>query len=106
VSWRNEMARERKVLEQEFHAQMLEICKREREIGRDPKLFERKIRELGGVSAAKYYLKPRSGPTQGFGALRRRQRLDLTVESLVLEDRLASLFTADELATAKKRLSE
>ena len=43
--------------------------------------------------------------SEGFGTLRLYDRLDLTVEAHVLKPEFASLFTAEEIDVAKKRLA-
>ena len=44
--------------------------------------------------------------SDGFVTLWERQRLDLTIENVVTDDRFAHLFTEDELAVARKRLDD
>src|SRR5712691_7084851 len=93
-------------LKRDFHAKMVEIAKGERAAGRNPVRFERMLADRGGWETAKKLLQPRHSAHQGFGALRQRQRPDLTVEYWVLQSPWSELFTEDELATAKRRLTE
>jgi hypothetical protein len=44
--------------------------------------------------------------SSGFSALYERGRLDLTVEALVGKPEFASLFTEDEIGTARQRLDQ
>jgi hypothetical protein len=44
--------------------------------------------------------------SDGFVSLWEKQRLDLTVEALVVEGRFAHLFTEDELGIARRRLDD
>ena len=98
------MAHEPNRVERDFHDQMLNICRQEREIGRNPKVFEEMLAKLGGLRTAKKLFKRRESAHIGFKALKQRRRADLTVEYLVLQFPWSSLFSEDELATAKRRL--
>jgi hypothetical protein len=100
------MASELDKVERDFHDQMLNICRREKEeAGRSPKVFEDMLAKLGGLHTAKKLLKRRQLAHIGFQALKHRRRADLTVEYLVLQVPWSSLFTEEELATARKRLA-
>jgi hypothetical protein len=57
----------------------------------------------GGLATAKKLL---LGKSAGFRVLDEKNRLDLSVESLVLRPKWAPLFTADELRIALLRLEE
>jgi hypothetical protein len=62
------------------------------------------IDDRGGVQTAKYLINAPK-PSDGYTALYERQRLDLTVEALVVEDsRWHVLFTAEEVQKAARRL--
>jgi hypothetical protein len=63
------------------------------------------IAQHGAVGAARRLL---GAPTvsDGFVLLWERQRLDLTVEALVLDPTFDDLFTAEEKSTAHARLEE
>ena len=97
---------DRSKLMRDFHEKMVEVAKGERAAGRNPVRFERMLAELGGCETAKKLLRPRHTAHQGFSALRQRQRADLTVEYWVLQSPWSELFTEDELAAAKRRLTE
>lgn len=72
------------------------------EIGYWGNYFLRSVKQNGGLSTAKRML--RKKPSKGFRALIEAGRLDLSLESLVLQPRFHDLFTKEELAEAKRRL--
>ena len=61
------------------------------------------LTEHGGVETARRLLPQMS---DGFTELWQRNRLDLTVEALVLQPRWASLFSGNEREMARGRLKE
>lgn len=63
------------------------------------------ISEYGGLATAKKLL-GEDKVHDGLTALYLCGRLDLTVEALVTKEKYKSLFTEEEIRTAKKRLSE
>ena len=66
--------------------------------------FLRSVRQEGGLAVAKKLLaKPTSN---GFEKLEEVQRMDLSVEALVLANSYAHLFTPKELRTAQQRLAQ
>jgi hypothetical protein len=65
--------------------------------GRQGKLYR------GGVETARYLLAKKSA---GFTILDKKNRLDLTMEQLMLSKKWAPLFTADELSSASLRLQQ
>ena len=74
-------------------------------LGYDAKAFAGMVAEHGWLDATKILLRP--GPPQaGFETLWRLDRLDLTVESIVLEDEWRELFADEELAVARQRLED
>jgi hypothetical protein len=60
------------------------------------------MERLGGIDTARRLLT--LPPSEGFGRLALMGRLDLTVETLILEPRWSDVFTDDERRTAKRRL--
>ncbi len=68
------MAQGSNQLEKEFHEQMLGICRREKEIGRNPTVFEDILKKLGGLQTAKRLLQRRDSAHTGFRALQQRRR--------------------------------
>lgn len=94
-------------LEKQFDEAMLTIYRRAKsEAKYNAAIFFRMLSERGGVVTAKYLINA-AKPSEGYTHLYERGRLDLTVEAMVVEDkRWNPLFTADELARARKRLSD
>lgn len=94
----NEATEFQAVLIEEVYLRILRECH----------LHEQELLEMiansSGLMAAKSLLNER--PVQvGFRGLRRRQRLDFTVEHLVIQPRWRHLFVDKEIATAMRRLS-
>jgi hypothetical protein len=64
------------------------------------------LTEKGGLRTAKTLIHA-SKPSDGYTALYLRDRLDLTVEALVIANpRWRTLFTDDEIRMARKRLKQ
>jgi hypothetical protein len=80
----------------------IDVC--ERELSYTPRYFKVMISELGALGAVRRLL--HTPVSDGFVLLWERQRLDLTVEALALDDRFAALFTDEERAIAHGRLDE
>lgn len=96
---------DQKELEKAFHRAMIEIYKEAKDLGYTASRFLRMVNEHGGVETAKLLLHS-NAVSEGYVALYERQRLDLTVEALVLQPAWIPLFTDAERAIAKKRLTE
>ena len=90
-------------LESEFHQEMLRIYEEAKEFGYYPNYFLGMVVERGGLSAAKHLISG-SQLSDGFVRLWEEERLDLSVEALVLQDPWSSLFIHEELAEARRRL--
>src|SRR5437867_1583410 len=89
-----------------FHKAMLAIYTRAKsECNYNATRFLNMVSESGGLKAAQNLLHA-NAVSVGFTALWERHRLDLTVEAVVLDPTWKELFTADELAIAKKRLKD
>ena len=73
--------------------------------GYRPTRFLQMVEEQGGVNAAKALLAPGRVP-DGFSTLWEKNRLDISVEYVVLDPRWRSLFTLGELQEAQRRLDE
>ena len=69
----------------------------------DPLGLKAMCHQYGALGAARKLLATRT-VSDGFVALWERERLDLTVEALVLNTQFTSLFTDDERTTARRRL--
>jgi hypothetical protein len=102
-------------LESRFHEAMLEIFKLAGEATRRRRpdgtiargywasYFLRGVRNHGGLNYARRLLH-KQGTTEGFERLKNEQRLDLTVEALVLRPEYAALFTDVERSIASRRI--
>lgn len=93
-------------LEAELHEEMLAVYDRiGRETGYWANRYRQSVKKVGGLQAAKNSLKPKSAPTKGLLKLTEIDRLDLSVEALVLQERWSSLFTPEELQVARSRIN-
>lgn len=94
-------------LEQRFGDEMIDKVYRTagKETGYWASYFLRAVKQHGGVAAAKRLL-AQKGLSKGLLKLREKDRLDLSMEALVLRPEYRALFTDDERATAARRLDE
>ncbi|NJL90662.1 MAG: hypothetical protein HC916_13405 [Coleofasciculaceae cyanobacterium SM2_1_6] len=93
-------------LEDRLHEEMIAIYQNVgRETGYWAHRYLQRVRRVGGLQAAKDWLKPTSNPTSGLQRLVEINRLDLSLEALVLQQPWSSLFTSEELSVAQKRLN-
>jgi len=93
-------------LENEFHAAMEDIYHMaKRELHYSARRYLAMLRRRGGVETAKRLLHSKQ-IAQGYTILEEANRLDLTVEALVLKPEWRELFTSEELQIAQKRLNE
>src|SRR3954469_2349078 len=91
-------------LESEFHGRMVDIWRRARtEASYNATRYIQMVSEIGGVEAARR-LVVRDTPSDGFTSLWEKHRLDLTVESLVLEGQFNDLFDDNVRDMARRRL--
>ena len=89
-----------------FHEEMLGIYeKAKRECRYNATRFLQKVREIGGLAAAKQWLS-NDTPQEGLFKLWELDRLDLSMEALVLCTQFRKLFTDEELTSARKRLRD
>ncbi len=90
----------------QFDRDMKSIYERARsEAGYNATYFLSMLAEHGGVATARKLVAAQT-VSDGFTSLWQRQRLDLTVEALVLRPEYAELFTDDALDTARQRLHD
>jgi hypothetical protein len=91
----------------QFNAAMFSIYRRAKdEADYQANVFLGMLNDRGGIATAKYLINS-AKPSDGYSALYERGRLDLTVEAEVVESpKWHSLFTADELRKARKRLAD
>lgn len=90
-------------LDSDFELAMRDIYRQASAEGYRPTLLLESVSRLGGVGAAKQ-LTLRT--TEGFTKLLLLERLDLTVEALMIQPRWLSLFSDEELGRARQRLRE
>ena len=102
---RNTQAAPLAELERAFHDRMLAIYKDAKAVGYNAARFLAMVTEHGGLETARILLRA-TGVSDGYTALWERQRLDLTVEALVLEPRWTPLFTDHERQVATRRLRD
>ena len=90
-------------LPEKFHEAMINLCTSAIQECNCQSISLSMVVSLGGVQTAKRLL---AGPVMqsGLFALSEHGRLDLSVESLVLEEEYRELFEPKELSEAKKRL--
>jgi len=89
-----------------FHAAMVDVYARAKAEARyHATYFLGMISDIGGYQTAKYLIHT-DRPSDGYVALYDRQRLDLTVEAVVLLPEWVDLFTDDERAIARRRLTD
>ena len=95
-----------KQLEADFHNRMLLIHERAKaECDYNATRFRSLVLAEGGLQAAKKLLVGNQY-SQGLTRLWEEGRLDISLEVAVLEESWASLFTVEEIETAKQRLNE
>lgn len=93
-------------LEDQFDEAMLEIYRRAlSECKYNATRFLQMVNEQGGLQAARTLI---NAPdiSDGFTALYLCGRLDLTVEAVALDPKWQALFSQEELAKARKRLTD
>jgi hypothetical protein len=87
-----------------FNDAMLNVYRRAKaECNYNAILYLQMVTDYGGLGAARKLLAAKEVQS-GFTELWLKDRLDLTVEFLVLQNQWRSLFTSDELAEARSRL--
>jgi hypothetical protein len=91
----------------EFDTAMMSIYQTAKsELGYNAKVFFRMLCEKGGVLTAKQLINSPT-PSEGYAYLYEAQRLDLSVEAQVVENKQwHSLFSAEELERARDRLKK
>lgn len=98
------MPQDRPAVERHFHRRMVELYERaKREADYNATYFLRMLSEHGGVETARI-LVGNPQPSEGFTQLWMKGRLDLTVESAVLEPEFADVFDVELRQMARERL--
>ena len=91
--------------ERGFHNEMLRLYEDATTFGYYPTYFLGMVQELGGVAAAKQLLKG-SDISDGLTRLWEEERLDISMEALILQEPWRSLFNDAELNRARRRLED
>ena len=94
--------RDPRALEREFSAALRDIYAQCDALGYRPTGKLQMMERLGGINTARRLLT--LPPSEGFGRLALMGRLDLAVETLILEPRWNDVFTDEERRTATRRL--
>ncbi len=92
--------------EMKFDGEMMDIYRRAKEeCDYNATRYLQMLLDHGGLKTAKILI---NAPhvSDGYTALWERKRLDLTVEALILKSEWNDFFTDEEIAIAKKRLSD
>ncbi len=76
-----------------------------KELNYNPSLFMRMFHEHGGLQTAKILITSK-GISDGFAKLYMHNRLDLSVEAIILRDEWITLFTDEEIKMAEKKLTD
>jgi len=92
-------------LEQEFTARLRSAITQARDLGYNPSRFEQMLDAMDAVSLAKKMVE--SGDLQdGLRKIHSLNRLDLSMEQIMLEPQFAPLFSPEHLAAAQWRLNQ
>jgi len=93
-------------IEDKFHDEMKKIYLKAKEEAHYPaNRFIQMVSNDGGLETAKKLIM-KEGGSDGFTNLWERNRLDLTVEALVIRAEFASLFSEEEIKICKERLKK
>lgn len=93
-------------LELQFHERMIQVYEQAKsECGYNASRFHNMVANQGGLQAAKTLLNS-SSYSEGLTRLWEEKRLDISMEATVLKEPWRELFTAQELATARRKLAE
>ena len=91
-------------LEKQFDEAMMNVYRTAKdECGYNATYFLRMLHDKRGIATARQLL-AKDGAQYGFEKLWEHDRLDITVECLVLNPRFRNLFDAEELDRARERL--
>ena len=91
--------------ERNFDQAMRQLYLDAKDAGYNATYFLRMLNELGGVATARKLVGSPT-PSDGFTKLWEMGRLDLSVEALVLDARWKGLFSDQEQAAARRRLTD
>ena len=92
-------------IETEFEKSMHDLCREARSIGYNPVRFQQMLAEHGALSTAHQLLASKV-IHDGFTRLWQLNRLDISLECVVLNPAFQPLFGTEELDEARRRLRE
>ena len=92
-------------LESDFHQAMVNVYHAAASLGYRPTYFLRMVSEHGGVITAKRLLRAAEHQS-GLTRLCELNRLDISAEALVLQERWQTLFSDEERQMARERLRD
>lgn len=93
-------------LEKRFNEAMLDVYRRAKaEAGYNATRFLGMVTEMGGYETARTLIHS-PAVSEGYTALWERERLDLTVEAVILQPEWRDLFSEPEREIARRRLAE
>jgi hypothetical protein len=93
-------------LEAAFHQKMVDIYERAKsECHYNATRFLQMVEEHGGLQAAKQLIASKR-LSEGLIKLWEMRRLDISMEALVIQEPWSSLFTAEEVSSARKLLKD
>jgi hypothetical protein len=93
-------------LEEAFHQKLVEVYEEAKtECHYNAVRFHQIVQQDGGLATAKKLLASKQYP-EGLTRLWELKRLDLSMEAIVLQEPWCGLFTSEERAVAKKRLTD
>ena len=96
----------RSELERGFHYAMIDLYRRAKdECSYNSTRFLNMVNEHGGLETARILLNS-TDVSDGYTAMWERQRLDLTVEAIILKPEWKELFSDNEREIAKTRLEQ
>lgn len=101
----HEVSNLHKELINELHKAMLKIYDDSKAIGYTPSKFRQMVANEGGLKTAKKLINSKN-LSNGFAELTKLERLDLTVEALILQKQYRPLFSDIELNIARERLEQ
>ncbi|MBR5369281.1 MAG: hypothetical protein IK138_08390 [Lachnospiraceae bacterium] len=98
--------RDLRVVEIGFSREMQDIfIKSKNELNYTASRFYQMLNEFGAVETAKKLIHSNE-LSEGFAILWEKDRLDLSVESIVIKEEFSSLFTEEEIDICRKRLAQ
>lgn len=92
-------------LEIQLQEELLEACRKCRELHYTPTYFLQMLHEKGAVETAKQLINS-PAPADGFTRLWEEGRLDLSVEAHVIKQKYKQFFETEEIEKAINRLKE